>query len=285
MAIDSKNFCIRSISGLVYAGLLVGAIVIGPLATAILASFLAVMASYELSSHTVGKDNPDRWTMTWFLDAASLVFMMFAFMSIHNPAYAICILFFIACLFLRFFIQIFIDQNDPLRSIAIYTFQGVYIGLPLGLLVAAVGSVSNPWIVVCAVAMIWISDTGAYIVGSLCGRHRLYPRLSPKKSWEGFLGGLLFNIGAAFVYFYCFKLNSGYFISNVQGWIYIGICVTAFATLGDLFESLLKRSLGIKDFGYIIPGHGGVLDRIDSLLCVVPCVIAAIALGTWMFGV
>lgn len=285
MGLDSKNLLIRTVSGLIYAGLLIGAFVLGTLATAILTSVFAICASYELDSNTVARDNPGRWTMTWFLDAASLVFLIFSFLAISRPEFLVCIWFFIVVLFTRFLLQIFIDQHDPLRSIALYTFQQVYIGLPLGLLTASVGAVSNPWIVVCAVGMIWISDTGAYLVGSAFGRHKLFPRLSPHKSWEGFLGGLVFNIGAAFVFFYCFGLNHGEFISNVQGWIFIGICVTAFATLGDLFESLLKRSLGIKDFGNVIPGHGGVLDRIDSLLCVVPCVILAVGLSTWMFGV
>lgn len=285
MALDKKNLLIRTASGLVYAGLLVGAIVIDALATAILMAVLAVIASFEMSSNTVGRSNPGRWTMTWFIDGASLVFLMFSFLSISRPQFLICCWFFVICLFLRFFIQIFIGQKNAIQSVSIYAFEQLYIGVPLGLLVAVVGAVSNPWIVVCAVAMIWINDTGAYLVGCTMGRHKISPRLSPKKTWEGFLGGLIFNIGAAFIYFYCFHLTHGEFISNVMGWIYIGFCVSAFATLGDLFESLLKRSLDIKDFGNAIPGHGGVLDRIDSLLAVVPCTLVACALGVWMFGV
>lgn len=285
MSLDKRNFGIRTISGLIYAGLLIGAVVLGPVAMAILMSVLAIGASYEIGSNTIGKDNPDRWTMTWFLDAASLVFLVFSFLAVHDPRFVLCIVLFAVVFFTRFFVQVFIGQYNPLRSISLYTFQLVYIGIPLGLLVAVVGAVSSPWIVVCALSMIWISDTGAYLVGSLFGRHKLVPMLSPNKSWEGFIGGLVFNIGAAFIFFYCFGLNQGDFISNVQGWIFIGICVTAFATLGDLFESMLKRSLGVKDFGHIIPGHGGILDRIDSLLCVVPCVLAAVGLGAWMFGV
>lgn len=283
-ALDLKNLSIRTASGLIYAGLLVGAIVLGPLATAILMSVFAVIASYELCGNTVGRENPGKWTMTWFVDAASLVFLIFGSYGMTVSS-LFCIWIFIVLVFVRFFIQIFLDQRNAVGSISIYAFEQVYIGAPLALLVWVVNAIPNPWIVVCTVAMIWISDTGAYIVGSLFGRHRLYPRLSPKKSWEGFLGGLFFNIGVSFIYFYCFHLSYGLFLSNVQGWIYIGMCVTAFATLGDLFESLLKRSIGIKDFGHIIPGHGGILDRIDSLLCVVPCVLMAVFLGQWMFGV
>lgn len=285
MALDLKNLSIRTVSGLVYAGLLVGAIVLGPLATAILSAVLAAGASFELCRNTVGRDNPGRWTMTWFIDASSLVLLILGSVSYASLPMRLCLVLFVVLIFVRFFVQIFINQRNPLRSIAIYTFELFYIGIPLCLLVLTVCSVFNPWIVICAIAMIWISDTGAYLVGSLFGKHRLFPSLSPKKSWEGFLGGLAFNIGVSFIYFYVFRLNELEFLSNVQGWIYIGICVTAFATLGDLFESMLKRSLGIKDFSHLIPGHGGVLDRIDSLLCVIPCVLVAIALGARMFGV
>lgn len=284
MGLDIKNLTVRTISGLIYAGLLIGAIVLGQIAMAIVASLLAVGASYELGRPTVGRNNPGSWWVTWILDAVTLIFLIFSFIAIHDSRFIVCTVIFVLLVFIRFLIQIFLDQHNPLQSIALFTFQQVYVGLPLGLLVASIGVVPSPWIIVCAVAMIWISDTGAYFVGSLFGRHRLFERLSPKKSWEGFLGGLAFNIGAAFIFFYCFHLNQGLFISNVSGWIFIGICVTAFATLGDLFESMLKRSLDIKDFGHIIPGHGGVLDRIDSLLCVVPCVILSVALASWMFG-
>lgn len=279
MALDLKNLTIRTMSGLAYAGLLIGAVILGPLATAILCAVLAAGASWELYGKGLGRTPGPQW----WLDAAALVFMILGAVSLHNPGMRICLVLLLVTVFLRFLIQMFSRQYDALKAIALFAFELLYIGAPLALLVMAVTWTPNPWIVVCALAMIWISDTGAYLVGSLFGRHKLAPGLSPKKSWEGFIGGLLFNIGAAFIYFYCFRLDAAPFLSNVQGWIYIGICVTAFATLGDLFESMLKRSIGIKDFSRLIPGHGGVLDRIDSLLCVVPCVLAAVALGFWMF--
>lgn len=283
MSLDVKNLAVRSVSGLVYAGLLIGAVVLGGLAMAILCSVLAVFASYELNNNTIRRNNPSDWSPTYFIDAASLVFMILGsyFVLEGND---LCVIFLIIMIFLRFFLQIFISQDKPLQSVSLYVFQLFYIGIPLSMLVLTVMAFSsNPWIVVCGLAMIWISDTGAYLVGSLFGRHKLFPRLSPKKSWEGLIGGLIFNIGAAFLYFYVFHLDNFLFITNVQGWIFIGICVTAFSTLGDFFESMIKRSLGIKDFGKIIPGHGGVLDRIDSLLFVVPCVVAAIMIGSRMF--
>ena len=115
---------------------------------------------------------------------------------------------------------------------------------------------------------IWINDTGAFCVGSLIGRRRLFERISPKKSWEGFWGGLVFCI--AFSIFFALVFDKFFYNLPVNIFIAFAIVVSVFATFGDLFESLLKRSAGVKDSGKIMPGHGGILDRIDSLLMVGP---------------
>lgn len=274
MALDLKNLTIRSVSGLVYAGLLIGAIILGPLASAILLGLFAALAAYELENNTLRKENPAVWSSMWMLDAIILIVLIFSFGFSDFTYFGIPI--YGGLLFLRFFLQIFMKQRNPLKPIAIMAFEQLYLGVPLCMFVALTGIFCfSPWILVCALAMIWINDTGAYIVGSLFGRHKMFPSLSPKKSWEGFLGGLAFNIGFAFIVFYCFNLRSFTLFSNVEGWIYLGICISVLATLGDLFESMLKRSLSIKDFGNIIPGHGGILDRIDSLLFVVPGAVLA----------
>ena len=116
--------------------------------------------------------------------------------------------------------------------------------------------------------MIWLNDTGAFCVGSMIGKHKLFPRISPNKSWEGFFGGVVFAIASAFVFKYGFPQ---YFDNiSIGGLCGLGVVVSAFATWGDLVESLIKRTLGVKDSGTLLPGHGGILDRIDSLLLVVP---------------
>ena len=277
MALDLRNLSIRTVSGLVYAGLLIGVIVCGPLASAILLAIFAIIASWELESNVIEPENPEKWSTTWLLDAAILAVLIFFPGVPEGNNFGLPVYF---CLLgLRFIIQIFIGQKDPLRSIAVTGLEQLYIGVPLFLFVLIIEAAPNPWIIVCVLSMIWINDTGAYIVGSLIGRHKMLPKLSPKKSWEGFLGGIVFNIGAAFIFSNWFRLDSLKLFTTASGWIYIGICVSVLATLGDLFESMLKRSLGIKDFGSIIPGHGGILDRIDSLLFVIPGLTIAVFLG------
>lgn len=113
--------------------------------------------------------------------------------------------------------------------------------------------------------LIWSSDTFAYIAGRLFGKHKLAPKISPKKTWEGFFGGVTLTI----ILSYFINL----YFPNLRGnWIIVGLLVASFAPLGDLIESQLKRSFGVKDSGNIIPGHGGILDRLDSFILVIPVV-------------
>ena len=137
----------------------------------------------------------------------------------------------------------------------------------------------GPSIILTMFIMIWLNDTGAFCVGSLIGKRRLFERISPKKSWEGFAGGLVFSIaGGALIYFLFGKWAPGLGLAEMCT---LGAVVSVFATWGDLVESLLKRTAGVKDSGHIMPGHGGILDRIDSLLLVAPalaCYMAALTL-------
>ena len=111
---------------------------------------------------------------------------------------------------------------------------------------------------------IWVNDSFAYLTGSLFGKHRMFERISPKKSWEGFIGGAAFTIAASVIF-------ANYFTQlPLWGWIGFAILMIIFGTLGDLVESLFKRTLNVKDSGNILPGHGGILDRIDSVIFSIP---------------
>ena len=162
------------------------------------------------------------------------------------------------------------NNSQPFTSLA-YTFLGIiYVGVPFALLhlLAFHNGIYHYEFVLGILFLIWVNDIGAYAIGSIFGKHLLFKRISPKKTWEGGLGGLILTIVTSYV------LSHYYSNWDKLSWLCIGSIVAIIGTYGDLVESLLKRSLQIKDSGTIIPGHGGFLDRFDSLLLIVPLVVA-----------
>jgi phosphatidate cytidylyltransferase len=181
--------------------------------------------------------------------------------------------------------EIYRKQEKPFDSLAHTFFAVIYIALPFSLFPFSAFSrtginsllthgniVFSPGIVIGFLLLLWANDTGAYITGITLGKHRLMERISPKKSWEGLLGGMIISVLAAW-------LLSGWLgIVDTTGWIIISIIISIAGTFGDLTESMLKRSMGVKDSGSIMPGHGGFLDRFDSALLSFPLVYLFISL-------
>lgn len=160
-------------------------------------------------------------------------------------------------------------HNQLLKDITFIFFSLVYIVLPFSLIhyLAVKGYNHYHWkIVLGYMILLWSNDTFAYITGTLAGKHRLFPEISPKKTWEGTFGGVLMTIIASIVISY--TTNS----LTIVNWILIGVITGITGTLGDLTESKIKRNLDVKNSGTFLPGHGGMLDRVDSMLISLPCV-------------
>ena len=176
--------------------------------------------------------------------------------------------------------ELYLKAKDPINNWAYTMLSQLYIALPLSLLnVLAFRSngyeIHYTYLAPLSVfVFLWTNDAGAYCVGSLIGRHKLFPRISPGKSWEGSIGGGLLVIAAAILIWY---LTDLYGVNDLgltaYEWAGLGLVVVVFGTWGDLIESLFKRTLGIKDSGNILPGHGGMLDRFDSTLMAVPAAV------------
>lgn len=165
----------------------------------------------------------------------------------------------------------------------------LYIALPFSLLNVLAFNASPDGLVVFNTLLplsvfifLWVNDTGAYCVGSLLGRHKLFPRISPGKSWEGSIGGAIFVLLAAWGIGYMDNMTVldaeqqpwiCRQLLTIPQWLGLGFVVVVFGTWGDLVESLFKRTLGIKDSGSILPGHGGMLDRFDSSLLAIPAAV------------
>ena len=193
-------------------------------------------------------------------------------------------------IFSVFIVALFDNKPNVILNIT-YTFTGIlYTIVPFMLLLNITcldraftfNNVTNLWYNDCApynfhyvlgiILLIWASDVGAYLVGSLIGKHKLFERISPGKTWEGTIGAFIINIGCAFIIAHLFQELA------LKHWIVISVLVSVFGTIGDLVESMFKRQAGIKDSGKIMPGHGGILDRFDSLLFVSPFVYAYLCL-------
>ena len=176
--------------------------------------------------------------------------------------------------------ELYMKAKDPINNWAYTMFSQLYIALPFSLLnVLAFRSngydIQYSYLAPLAVfVFLWINDAGAYCVGSLLGRHKLFPRISPGKTWEGSIGGGLLAMAAAVLVWW---LTEQYGVNdiglNTWQWAGLGLVVVIFGTWGDLIESLFKRTLGIKDSGNVLPGHGGMLDRFDSTLMAVPAAV------------
>jgi phosphatidate cytidylyltransferase len=182
--------------------------------------------------------------------------------------------------------ELFRKVERPFDSLAHTFFSILYTAAPFSLLPFAAfshtglepliqmnGVIFSPGIPVGFFLLLWTNDTGAYLVGSAIGKHPLFERISPKKSWEGFLGGLLLTLLVA-------RLIGGWLgVADTTGWVIIAVIISIAGTAGDLLESMLKRSLGLKDSGTILPGHGGFLDRFDSVVVSFPLVYLYIAIS------
>ncbi|MCY7328161.1 MAG: phosphatidate cytidylyltransferase [Saprospiraceae bacterium] len=176
--------------------------------------------------------------------------------------------------FLLFIVELFLESRQPFANMGHYLLGAVYVGIPFALLVSIChwqGSYA-PLRVLGLLLLTWTNDTMAYVVGSQIGKTPFFPRISPKKTWEGTLGGMVFTF-----------LLAGLFSKWIPDfsflqWMWLAAAVAIFGTVGDLVESMLKRSMDVKDSGSIMPGHGGFLDRFDSFIFVLPFAWLALVL-------
>lgn len=274
-----KNVLIRSISGIVYIALIVGAIFLGWPAFVCLMAVFALFSSVEYSRLANPIDNTGISAFIFALDAMATVSLSLlpALMKLSDfSTSTACICLMISYFLIRTVAALFDKRPLALRDVAKSFLGVIYIGLPLCLLnLIYTASKTAPTLVLLMFVTIWLNDTGAFCFGSTLGRHRLCERLSPKKSWEGFWGGMSCCIVFSLACFYWFNEVG----MSLPGWIIASIIISVFATWGDLFESLLKRTLNVKDSGNLIPGHGGILDRIDSLLFVAPALMLYLLLA------
>lgn len=207
-----------------------------------------------------------------FIDTV-LFLLVFYICSLNQPLSFI--LFIVPAIVFVFILELYRNKLNPMSNISL-TFLGIlYVSLPLIMFIKLAFYFSQEYtyqIILGFFILLWINDVFAFIFGISFGKHKLFERVSPKKSWEGFIGGAIMTLLVAYI------LGIPFFLLNRADWIIIGLIISITGVFGDLVESLFKRTAELKDSGQILPGHGGMLDRIDSVLLSSPLVFAYLML-------
>ncbi len=273
-----KNILIRSLSGAVYVAIIVVLVLWGgQIGFPLLCCAFTILGMTEFLQITTGgmSKNPAASALDLFL---GLCIPVMVFYSLYLPVtyshsfFIVMLGVFIMLAIIRLVMQLYSTSPRSLERMAYTIMSMVYVALPLSAAVA-VYNLAGPELTLFVFVLIWLNATGAFLVGSAIGSHRLFARLSPKKSWEGFFGGLGFCIVAAYV---AYMAVPGFGLMPRWQLVVLAVVVSVLSTWGDLFESMLKRNVGVKDSGNLMPGHGGVLDRIDSMLFVMPATLVLI---------
>ena len=272
-----KNFIIRTITGIIFVAAIVASF-LRPEAMVLLFSIVTGLTIWEFTGLVNQRADV---TVNRFISTVAGVYLFYAMTYYCSDIYAgvaksVVFIPYLVTIVYLLVAELYLKQQDPIQDWAYTMLAQMYIALPFSLLnVLAFNATNNglvafnPILPLSVFVFLWVNDSGAYCVGSLIGKHKIFPRISPAKSWEGSIGGAVFVLAAAWAV--------SYFLDdvmlNLYEWLGLGLVVVIFGTWGDLVESLFKRTLGVKDSGSILPGHGGMLDRFDSSLLAIPAAV------------
>ena len=273
-----NNFIVRTITGILFVAVVVCSF-LRPQAMVLLFALITGLTIWEFTGLV---NDREKVTVNRLISTVAGVYFFFAvagFSSDLTPS-AVFIPYLVSIIYLMV-AELYLKNEDPIHDWAYTMMAQLYIALPFSLLNTLAFHLTPQSLVtydavlpLSVFVFLWMNDTGAYLCGSLLGKHKLFPRISPGKSWEGSIGGGILVIAIAVLVWYLteqYQLNQ-LGLSAIE-WAGLGLTVVIFGTWGDLVESLFKRTLGIKDSGNILPGHGGMLDRFDSSLLAIPAAV------------
>ncbi|MCI6160533.1 MAG: phosphatidate cytidylyltransferase [Prevotellaceae bacterium] len=272
-----KNLIVRSITGVFF----VAAIVVSFLTPVGMTSLFALVTGLTIWEFCGLANGIEGVSVNRFISTVAGVYLFLAvggFCSDITSSGAVFIPYLLTLVYL-FISELYLKNANPVNDWAYTMLSQMYIALPFSTInvlafnADTTGAVHFNFILPLSVFIfLWVNDSGAYCCGSLLGKHKLFPRISPGKSWEGSIGGAIFVLAAAVAVYYLHPESP----LSLPAWLGLGLVVVVFGTWGDLVESLFKRTLGIKDSGNILPGHGGMLDRFDSSLMAFPASVVYI---------
>ena len=264
-----KNLIIRALTGIIFVVVLVSAICIHPIFFLILLCIITGLTLWEFGGLVKHYENANLQRAVNVLGGVYLFIATFVYANgLTDGKIFLPYLLFIM---LTMIAELYYKAPNPINNWAFTLFAQIYCAGSFSMLnfigaePGTPGVMSyTPLFIMAIFIFVWLDDTGAYLVGSLIGKRKLFERISPKKSWEGFFGGLILVLASSQAF--------AWFAPEISrlNWLGLATTVVLFGTWGDLIESLLKRTLGVKDSGHILPGHGGMLDRFDSVMLAVP---------------
>ena len=269
-----SNFLKRTLTAGAFVAVLLGCTYYGQLSFSILffvITVLGVWEFYKLSEKGANKPQKVLGTI-----AGGTLFATAAYVSMGHDYHILIIN--IPLVFLIFISELYTKAANPFRNIAFTILGIVYVAVPFSLLnylVTFTGKYSYE-LLFGFFFILWSNDSGAYLAGSAFGKRKLFPRVSPGKSWEGSIGGAIAS------YIVVFIISKWYVGFTIIDWVVIAGILIVIGTLGDLVESLYKRSKNVKDSGTLLPGHGGILDRFDSLIMATPFVFSYLYLSQYL---
>lgn len=260
-----NNFVQRSLTGIVFVAVLLGCTFWNQFSFSILFFVITILGVWEF--YTLSEKGGSQPQKIFGTIVASIVFGSNVLVCMGFLDHKI-LLINIPLVFIIFILELYTKAENPFRNIAFTILGIIYVALPFSLLnyITTYTASYNYQILFGFLFIIWSNDTGAYLAGSAIGKHKLFFRISPGKTWEGSIGGAIAS------YLVAYLISGWYTNISMFDWMVIATIIVVIGTLGDLVKSLLKRSINVKDSGNILPGHGGILDRFDSLIMSTPFV-------------
>ena len=271
---------IRTVTAVVFATVMMFCMLKGGPWFVGLFAVCTILATIEYTG-LAGKFKESNASRLWATVAAVTFYAAIVGLSVM-PSSAVLFLPFVFTLIVIMVRELYFKKPIPINDWVHSLFAVIYIALPFALTsmlafdIQGPGTGYSPVVPVTLFIFLWCNDVGAYCTGCTIGKHKLFERISPKKTWEGSIGGAVLTMIAAFL-LHRF-LPDWYSFMPVWAWIGMALVVVVFGTWGDLIESLMKREMGIKDSGKILPGHGGMLDRFDSALLAIPATVVYLSL-------
>ena len=268
-----KELLVRSISGLVLVAIVLACVCVSPWTYAALLLFIVAVGTFEMA-RLQGMNAPTHLVIGECFSIGAFVTAALVALRIVSQKWL-----FLELLFVMFpFVYALFSKIKDAKHVFIYVYGSLFfLSLPSAAMLFMYRedlfrTMAGPWLIILDFCLLWANDIFAYLTGRLLGKHKLIPRISPGKTWEGSVGGLVFTVIAVAIF--------GHYAEWLPISAAVGMAAIAvvFGTLGDLCESMLKRQAGVKDSGKLIPGHGGILDRFDSVMFSVPFIFVYLLL-------